>query len=137
MASIPYVPLTKQHLYVLVFVIGATANVFYMLVEINKTDPIFQHYAQILANPLKAVGNPASSKAGKVFAMYRIHNPVVEGYASLWPFSFIFAFLMSTFFTVSTQILRVCTQHQMSAAPLWILRISLGWAQPTLSLGNQ
>ena len=92
MASIPYVPLTKQHLYVLVFVIGATANVFYMLVEILKTDPIFQHYAQILANPLKAAGNPASSKAGKVFAMYRIHNRVVEGYASLWRFSFIFVF---------------------------------------------
>jgi hypothetical protein len=68
-----------------------------MLEEINKEDPIFQHYAQILANPIKAASNPASSKTGNLFAMYRIHNPVVEGYASLWRFSFIFAFLCQRF----------------------------------------
>jgi hypothetical protein len=50
-----------------------------MLLEIDKDDIRFKHYAHILANPIKAAANPASAKVCKLFAMYRIHSPVVEG----------------------------------------------------------
>jgi len=50
-----------------------------MLLEIGKDDIRFKHYAAILANPIKAVANPASAKVGKLFQMYQIRNPRVEG----------------------------------------------------------
>jgi hypothetical protein len=51
-----------------------------MLVEIPKDDIRFQHYEHILANPIQAAGNPASSKKAKLFAMYQISSPSVEGW---------------------------------------------------------
>jgi hypothetical protein len=56
-----------------------TINILCMLLEIGKDDIRFKHYAAILANPLKAAGNPASQKPGKLFQMYQIRNPRVEG----------------------------------------------------------
>jgi hypothetical protein len=50
-----------------------------MLVEIKKDDPRFQHYERILANPIQAAGNPTSSKKAKLFAMYQISSPSVDG----------------------------------------------------------
>jgi hypothetical protein len=50
-----------------------------MLMEIDKDDIRFQHYAAILANPIKAAANPASAKVCKLFAMYLISSPVIEG----------------------------------------------------------
>jgi hypothetical protein len=50
-----------------------------MLIEIDKDNPAFLHYAAILANPIKASSNPASAKVGKLFAMYLIRSPAVEG----------------------------------------------------------
>jgi hypothetical protein len=50
-----------------------------MLVEVPKDDIRFQHYEHILANPIQAAGNPASSKRAKLFAMYQISSPSVEG----------------------------------------------------------
>ena len=57
----------------------ATANSFRMLFEIFKDDIRFQHYAHVLANPINAAQNPASSKKAKLIAMYSIRNPAVEG----------------------------------------------------------
>ena len=50
-----------------------------MLIEIDKDNPAFLHYAAILANPIKAAANPASAKVGKLSAMYLIRSPTVEG----------------------------------------------------------
>ena len=49
-----------------------------MLVEIKRKDAVFQHYARILANPIKAAANPASAKIGKLKRMYRISNPKID-----------------------------------------------------------
>jgi hypothetical protein len=51
-----------------------------MLVEIPKDDVRFQHYEHILANPIHAASNQASGKKGKLFAMYQISSPGVEGW---------------------------------------------------------
>jgi hypothetical protein len=51
-----------------------------MLVEIPKDDIRFQHYEHILANPIVAASNPASAKKAKLFAMYQISSPSVEGW---------------------------------------------------------
>jgi hypothetical protein len=47
-----------------------SCNAACRLMEIDKESPMFQHYAQILANPINAAQNPNSAKKGKLFAMY-------------------------------------------------------------------
>jgi hypothetical protein len=39
---------------------------------------ILSHYAQMLRNPIKAFGNPASAKIGRLTAVYLVSNPVLQ-----------------------------------------------------------
>ena len=79
METIPYTPHTDHPLYdFLQLAFGAVANALCMLVEIRSGDVMFQHYARILANPIKAAANPASAKIGKLKRMYRISNPKID-----------------------------------------------------------
>jgi hypothetical protein len=49
-----------------------------MLALVSKDDPKFKHYEHMLANPILAAGNPASSKRGRLVAMYQISSPRVD-----------------------------------------------------------
>jgi hypothetical protein len=82
MESIQYMPQSQKHLYVGAFFDSLSTlsdDYFCRLIEIDKSDIRFQHYEAILANPIKAAGNPASAKTARLFAMYMISSPVVEG----------------------------------------------------------
>jgi hypothetical protein len=49
-----------------------------MLALVSKDSPKFQHYERMLANPVLAAANPASSKKARLFAMYQISSPRVD-----------------------------------------------------------
>ena len=56
-----------------------------MLALVSKDDPKFKHYEHMLANPIHAAGNPASSKRARLFAMYQISSPRVDKWV-IWAF---------------------------------------------------